>query len=355
MRQAALLLTVILLAVPLTGCLEGDDGEDPGADTVSIAWIDQPADAAVGETIPVSWNVSGPSREIQHTAIHWSDRSVPNPSTPADYGNTTGAQEPATIPGTFDAELSFDTAGTYHVRGHAIVEGNHIWTSEVTIDVEADEPEPPSLTVTLTTAPTEATAGSPIEVAWNVSGGSGEIDHTGFHWANTSVADPQSPADYGNTTGAQEPAQIPGSFNGSFTIEQAGTIHARAHALVNGTHFWSEETTITVTEPPAPEPTPNVTVEIQDTGAAGLFGTMVTFNPETVEIEQGGEVIWENKGNSTYSVDFSDENLEGSPDIAPGESWTWTVPADLEPSSYEYTEPSQNTDATGTVEVTAAS
>lgn len=353
MRGTALFATLILLTIPLAGCMEdtGDMGDTPGGtDTVQINWVDRPDDMQTGEAVSMTWNLTGPSQEIPHTGAHYADHSVEDPQSPADYGNTTGAVEPAQVPDEFDADETFDEPGTYYFRAHAIVDGENLWTPEIAINVSEGGPIQAPVQVSIDSAPSEGRTGQNLTVNWSVTGAPDEIQHTGFHWADFNVSDPKSPTDYGNSTGVQEPAQVPGSFNGTFSEAEPGTYYGRAHAIYDGKHYWSDEIEIEISSNGTVAKR-NVTVEIRDEGPQGLLGA--SFVPQNATVLQGGQVTWENVGEASHSIDFANESLEDSPTIDPGENWTWNVSADLEPGEYEYTDGEAASDASGSIQVKA--
>lgn len=352
MRRTALGIAALLLAVPLAGCTQdtGDTGDGDGMEEpVEVRWVDEPQDMNTNETISMTWELTGPEREITHTGIHYANHSVDDPQSPGDYGNTTKAVEPAEVPGTFDAGESFEEPGTYYFIAHAIVDGEHIWADEIEVEVSESGPVQGPVSVTIESADEEVTPGETVNVTWQVTGLPSEVPHTGFHWANHSVEDPSSPADYGNDSGVREPADVPGTFNASFVATQPDTLYGRAHVIYEGSHYWSDEIEINVTRAaPAAE---NVTVKIRDEGPQGLLGA--TFDPQNVTVLAGGNVTWNNTGNASHQIDFENESLEDSPEIPPGETWTWAVPADLALDEYEYTDGATASSASGSVTVEA--
>lgn len=326
----SIIAAVILLTVPLAGCAAPDDGGGGEApEPVEVAWTQQPQDMDAGQAVDVGWELTGPERHVQHTGLHWAEDSVSNPSTPADYGNTSGAVEPADVPGEYDTTVTIDETGTYYFRAHAIVDGNHTWTSEVEIQVESSQPGEAPVIVTVDDHTAQGGVGENLTVNWSLTGTPDEVRHTGFHWATYSVEDPASPADYGNSTGVVEPAAVPGSYNGTFTEEEPGTYHGRAHAIYNGQHYWSDE----------------ITFEVQAGGDGGGGGSVthhtvemsgVSFDPAELEVEPGDTINWTNLDQYGHTVTFQNETLEIDEDVAAGEYFNWTVPEDLAPGTYEY-------------------
>lgn len=316
MRWTTLLACALVLA-PLTGCASPEDDQ-----AYEVAWETEPADAGGGESVEMSWSVDGPDGEIPHTGVHYAETSVDDPQSPADYGNTSGAVEPAEVPGTFDTNETFDEAGTYYVRSHAIVgEGEHRWSDEVEIEItDGDEA---GVEVTLTSHTEEAGAGEDIEFAWELEGGPDAVDRTELHWGSNGTDSP-SPDAYENTAGTTQDATVPGSYEASLSDVDPGIYHARASATNDGQHHWSDEVTFEVTG--------------TDTGAENHTVTIESFafEPSELEVAPGDSITWENLDGVTHTATFDNETLGDSGDIDAGETYTMTVPTDVEPGTYDY-------------------
>lgn len=348
--ERTLAIVGLLLTVPLTGCIQ--DGADPLDGSVEVDWVEHPQDMATGEAVDMRWELASDEHEVAHTAVHWADFSLADPGGPSDYGNTSGEVAPAQSPGTFDTTVTFDEAGTYHFRAHAIVDGENIWSEEVEVEITDSDPGQAPVVVSIDQAPDEATPGENMTVNWSLTGLPDNATSTAFHWSWESVEDPSSPSDYDHTAERYPDPGVPGSYNATFTVAETGTLHGRAHAIHDGRHFWSDEVEINVSSQDPGEPDgENVTVEIHDESTLGLS---TTFEPDNVTALQGANVTWTNLGNATHSIDFENATLEDSPDIAPGENWTWEVPEDLEPGEYAYVDGSASASpAEGTVTVEA--
>lgn len=321
--RGMMLAAIVLLAAPIAGC--ADDGTGDTDEPVQVEWVQQPSDRDTGEAIDVSWRLTGPDGEVQHTGLHWAESSVSDPSTPADYGNASGVEEPATVPGEYTTSLTFDEEGTYYVRAHMIEDGEHRWTSEVAVEVTDSGRAEAPVVVTVDEHTEQAAAGDELSVNWSLEGAPDEVDHTGFHWAEEPVEDPTSPADYGNSSGVQEPADVPGSYNASFTEDEPGTYHGRAHAIYEGQHHWSDEVTFEVTA---------------DNGGATQHTIDMegfAYDPAELTVSPGDTINWTNLDATTHTVTFQDEeNGTDSGDVAAGEHFNWTVPEDTPAGTYAY-------------------
>lgn len=329
-----LFIALTLLTVAFTGCLDGDGG----AGAIDVAWVEEPQDMRTGEPIEITWELIGEG-EVQHTGLHWANTSVEDPSSPADYGNTSGAEEPAEAPGEFTTQVTLDEEDTYHFRAHAILDdGTHIWTTEVEIQVSDEGPVSTPFDVSIDDWDKQTHVDDNATVDWSLTGLPDEnVTHTGFHWADISIDDPQTPADYGNSTGVVEPAQVPGEYSGNFSEEQ-GTYYGRAHAIYDGQHYWSTEVTFNFTqgEGDATNGTgANHTVNITDDG---LVGAGVEYDPDNVTVQPGDMVIWHNDGSTTHGITWEEGNFSDPGSAPEGENITWEVPSDAEPGTYNYTE-----------------
>lgn len=188
-------------------------------------------------------------------------------------------------------------------------------------------------TVEMTAAPPDSVnASQEFTVEWYVDAGvSGEfnVTETSVYWSNQSVSDPESPDDYGNTSGAQA-GTIPGNFSANLTFDEADTYYLRAHAFIDGNDYFSEEFTVDVAA--------NLTVHevtIQPAPIAG-DGAFSSWDPATLEINVGDAVVWNNTGDTAAHSSVADE----------GQSFTWQT-ATLEPGDSSeavvFTEPGEFT------------
>lgn len=315
-----LLLACSLLVVPLTGCASPDEG---GQASFAVAWEEEPSSARAGETVTMSWSVDGPEEQIPHTGVHYADFPVSDPQTPADYGNTSGATEPAQVPGTFDTGLSLDEPGTYHVRAHAIVgEDEHRWSEEVEIQITGDETSE-QVEVSLTETPGDASSDETFNFTWQLDGPETAVDRTELRWGPNASSDP-GPQAYERSAGTVEDASVPGTYDAALADAEPGTYHARALAVHDGEHRWSQEVSFEVTEAEAGPENHTVAIESFD------------YDPGELTVSLGDRITWENADSVTHTVTFDDAGLGDSGDIEAGETYTLTVPEDLDEGTYDY-------------------
>ncbi len=318
MMHRVLFLALGLLTVPLAGCAQVD-APDPA--DYDIVWDQPPEDRQAGQAIDMSWTVNGPESEIDHTAVHWANESVPDPASPADYGNTSGAVEPAEIPGTFQTDVTLDEPGTYYFIAHAIVDETHLWSEEVMVEVSEGDPVGVGIDVTIDEHTQEAVPGEDIEFEWSLSGAPGEANRTHIAWGPNSAPENPQPGDYENRSGTIENATIPGSYEATFNVTEPGVYHARAHALYDGSHYWSDEVTFEVTG---------------DEHDVDIQGIAMGYEPNELTVQPGDTITWTNTDGLVHTVTFEDERLGDSGDIPSGESYNVTIPHDMEPGTYAY-------------------
>ena len=180
--------------------------------------------------------------------------------------------------------------------------------------------------------PDTVEAGEEFELRWMVKGGKeGVVSHTAAHWDLVGGHDAYI-AKYANVT---EILQGETPMNAAVTVtapEEEGTLYFRAHAIVDGSHYYLEEQSIGVTaneEPPSPELT-EFSVEADDD----------KFEPNNVTVPKGSTVkITFNVSTDNVSwggLDFKSTLFE-TETVNPGESTTveFTAPqSNLIISSY---------------------
>jgi hypothetical protein len=105
----------------------------------------------------------------------------------------------------------------------------------------------PGFGVEVLKAPATAVAGKSFEVSWRVnSPGQKNIPHTAIHYGPDSKSEPLTLTSYPSLTTPQSGA-IPADFKANITIGKTGIIYFRAHAIIDGTNYWSDEKIITIT------------------------------------------------------------------------------------------------------------
>jgi hypothetical protein len=169
--------------------------------------------------------------------------------------------------------------------------------------------QPLQVSLQILSAPTTVEAGKDFTISWQINSNKKlEIQHTAVHFNSEPVPDPSSPADYKLAASQVLTGTIPGTFEVRFEVttpSQTGTVYYRAHAIVEGKHYWSEEKSLTVTEssqqvsPPPSPPSPPATVftfQVDDSGFK-QDGMTVT----SVQVPRGEKI--------TFVFNFNDANI----------------------------------------------
>ncbi len=119
----------------------------------------------------------------------------------------------------------------------------------------------PGYSVEVLSAPATAAAGQSFTVSWRVNSPVQKtINHTAVHYGPDSKSEPLTLTSYPSLTAVQS-GTIPNDFSANITISKTGIFYFRAHAIIDGTNYWSGEKTINITIPTTTSVvTPTVTV-----------------------------------------------------------------------------------------------
>jgi len=105
------------------------------------------------------------------------------------------------------------------------------------------------VSVEILKAPATAEASKSFEISWRVNSPEQKtIPHTAVHYGPDSKSEPLTLTSYPTLTLVQN-GTIPADFSTNITIGKTGIIYFRAHAIIDGTNYWSDEKMITVTVP----------------------------------------------------------------------------------------------------------
>lgn len=192
-----------------------------------------------------------------------------------------------------------------------------------------------SLTVTILNYTSSANTSEPINVTYEVSLDADlnstdlAVEHTDVHWGNESIEQPSNTTAYGNQS--DEDTGPIGVFNTTFTVMTNGTIYARAHAVLNGSDYWSDEVVIQVS---AGIPAIGTVHEI-DIGAL-LPAQLAEYDPDELTIKVGDGVKWTNADRVAPHTATSDEG-------APQAFDTGNLAAGAESQVIQFTVPGEYT------------
>ncbi len=209
-----------------------------------------------GETFQVAWVVKGRGLRATHSALHYEADSKPGEigldKGPQDVGYpqlTTGfLSGDYALPMEFKAEVKADIVGVLYIRAHVIVDEKHYWTAEKRVEVIRGPG------IVITSLPSKVTVGADLKVTWQVFGDDLRATHTAVHYGYES-----KPGTFGldvGPAGAGYPSLttqfasgdfvLPMEFSASFKPDSSGKIYLRAHAIVEGKNYWTEEQVVTV-------------------------------------------------------------------------------------------------------------
>jgi hypothetical protein len=226
-----------------------------------------PSEVDSGSDILVSWSVSGEGLSAVHTAIHYGSTSNPgnfgtDVGPPGGYSQLTTefASGDFPLPDDFSTSISTDSSGVMYLRAHTIVDDKHYWTDEVAVTInegemmmEDDMIDMGGPTIAFTSIPQSGTIARSMTFTWRVEG-DGSATHTAIHYDFTShsgdlgTEDGPSAAGYPELTTefASGNFPLPDDFSTQITPMRSGALYLRAHAIIDGKNYWTEETTISI-------------------------------------------------------------------------------------------------------------
>jgi hypothetical protein len=124
----------------------------------------------------------------------------------------------------------------------------------------------PGYSVEVLSAPATAAAGQSFMVSWRVNSPvQKNINHTAVHYGPDSKSVNLTLSSYPSLTTVQK-GTIPADFSANITIGKTGIFYFRAHAIIDGTNYWSDEKTINITIPST------VSIQVTPTATATSSG-----------------------------------------------------------------------------------
>lgn len=134
-------------------------------------------------------------------------------------------------------------------------------------------------------------------IRWKISGPETTTDHTAVHFGLTSTSDKAMEdvaiPDYDALTEVRT-GDVPGEYEATMRLDFPGTIHFRAHTIVDGVNWWSPEQTIQVDGTPMevtdfPQTTPagtDATVQwrVHHLRSTQIPHTAVHFGPDSQDV-----------------------------------------------------------------------
>ena len=140
----------------------------------------------------------------------------------------------------------------------------------------ATPPATEAVAVAVTSAPITVETGKAFQVSWTVNG-TGTVTHSAVHYDysshpgtfGTDVAPAASGYPYFPKDYAAINMSAPASFTVSITPNVTGALYFRAHAIVDGKQYWTDEMALTVTVAPAVQETRVVITSAPATAESG--------------------------------------------------------------------------------------
>ncbi|OGG12918.1 hypothetical protein A2773_01785 [Candidatus Gottesmanbacteria bacterium RIFCSPHIGHO2_01_FULL_39_10] len=224
----------------------------------SINLVDAPTETTEGDTVSFTWNISGPPKTINTTAIYYGTKSqsgsLTRNASPDDTGYTSVIDEfikgNYNIPLQFVGNNTFTKPGTFFFRGYALIDGKHYWTKERSLVVKPL----PKHEIRIDNPPTSIKTGESTTFTWDISGPTSTTQFTAIVAGKESksgpLADSVSLSDTPYKTIVKEftsgTYNIPLRFIGNVALPETGVHYFRAHAVINNKNIWSDEYSLTV-------------------------------------------------------------------------------------------------------------
>lgn len=205
--------------------------------------------------------------------------------------------------------------------------------------------------VTITDAPSSIDAGQTFDVYWRIdSPVQRNIQHTAVHYGTSPVAGDlgtdvaPAASGYPDLT-PPKAVTIPGTFSDTISTSSVGTVYFRAHAIVDGKHYWSDESSILVTATPKQGQLKEFAIEADDS----------SFYPDEPLLVNDGDLVRITFKVRTTNVRFGGLDIR-SPEfdtgkISPGGEKTVEFVAESDFSFRSYWPDSNVLKATGEVDV----
>lgn len=230
-------------------------------DKVEILISDYAKTVVEGETIVIGWKIlTEKTAIITYTAIHYgfsSDpRSFDDQITPEDAAYRFSTHKYASgeyqVPNTFNVELIPNQTGTLFFRAYMLIGNKNYWTEEYKIEVMA------SPKISFISTPTRVLTGENLTVRWRIT-----LPYPPSSFTTRLYYDTVShPSEYKTTVTPAHAGYAFSAPNWGYDLEQtgsyevalvprdAGILYLRAHAEIDGKHYWSDERGVVVKKAP---------------------------------------------------------------------------------------------------------
>ncbi len=224
----------------------------------SINLINTPTEITEGDTVSFTWNISGPAKTINTTAIYYGTKSqsgtLTKNASPDDTSYTLVIDEfikgSYNIPLQFVGNTTFTKPGTFFFRGYALIDGKHHWTVEHSLVVKSL----PKHEIKIDTPPTKIKVGESTAFTWDISGPTSTTQFTAIVAAkesksgslDDSIAISNTPYKIIVNEFTSGKYNISLRFVGNVALAETGVYYFRAIAVINDKNIWSDEYSFTV-------------------------------------------------------------------------------------------------------------
>lgn len=224
----------------------------------TLFFVDIPLDSTEGNTVPFTWRIEGLPNTIHTTSVYYGLESSPGNlsklTKPSDTKYSRNVKDfmngDYSIPLQFVGSGLLPSPGTYYARIYALINGEHIWSEEVTFSTKPL----PKYEIKIINPPEKIKKGENIVFTWEVSGPSTTTTFTTIAIGTTSksgnldytVDIPHTPYQILVKDFTNGSYNIPLRFIGNAVINDSGKYYYRVLAFVNSKNIWSDEYELTV-------------------------------------------------------------------------------------------------------------
>ncbi len=218
-----------------------------------VSLVDFPRQINAGNNLAFTWRVDGPPSVINHTSVRYGLESNPGELNrdikPTDTKYTDFVKDFAdgkyNVPLQFIGNTKITKPGKYYFRVYAFIKEKNYWSDEYSLEVKV----PSDYKVSIVNTTKNITVGQTATFTWYVDGSPIEINQTSVYFGQASVSGildknvKPSNTKYTNMVKdfANGKYNIPLQFVGNAEIATPGSYFYRAHALINGKNYWSNE------------------------------------------------------------------------------------------------------------------
>ena len=167
---------------------------------------------------------------------------------------------------------------------------------------------PINFNVTITSIPTLAMTNEPIPITWQIDG-SGTTFHTALHYDSIGRKNPAGASDYAYASTyfcTSKSCNLPNNFSDAVVINAPGTYFLRAHLVVDGKNYWSDEKTIVISQNQNMNSTRGKTGNRYEdvTFGENIIHFSDSFDPYLMNVTENSTAIWINDADRIHTITF---------------------------------------------------